>query len=200
MGDPLLVFDLGNVILDVDFDRFARRVVVGTERSAQEAMAAFSGGPLKEALDRGQISPAAFAAQVRAWLGPAAPSEQEVLGAWCDIFALKADAREALDRCQRDHEVWLLSDTDPAHFESVLARFPLEGFDRVLVSYLTGRLKRDPGGFEPLAEVVRSGRRVIFFDDLEVNVAAACAAGVDGVLFVDWAQAGAALDARGVVA
>ena len=196
---PLLVFDLGNVILDVDFERFARRVAMGSDRSEREVLETFCQGPLKSELDRGYIGSVGFAQEIRAWLGEGAPPCEEILGAWTDIFTLKEGAAGFLARCRLKYSTWLFSDTDPAHFTSVLNRFPVvSGFERYLVSFNRGMLKRDPGAFEVLSRLVARGRRVYFVDDLSVNIEAANAAGLDGILFESWESLAATFKGQGV--
>jgi FMN phosphatase YigB (HAD superfamily) len=140
-----------------------------------------------------------FAQEVSAWLGDAAPPNEEILDAWTDIFSLKQGAQVFLARYRLKYTLWLMSDTDPAHFISAINRFPLlRNFDRYIVSYRQGLLKRDPGAFRELSEVVARGRRVVFVDDLEINIAAARANGIDGVLFESWEALGPTLKDLGV--
>ena len=196
---PLLVFDLGNVILNVDFGRFARSVANDSHKSPEEVQATFCQGPLKRELDRGRIGPLGFAAEIEAWLGEGAPSQEEILEAWTDIFSLKQGAEGFLVRYRLKYPTWLMSDTDPAHFTAALNNFALvRRFDRFIVSFRQGLLKREEGAFQLLAQFVVRGRKVILIDDLEVNVTAAQNAGLEAILFKSWEQLPKDLSDRGV--
>lgn len=181
---PLLVLDLGNVLVDVDFGRFAARFAGA--RSVEAILAECRDGPRKLAHDRGEIAPRVFVREVAAWLG--APPEA-VAAAWSDIFRPTAGAAERVAALAGRCELWLCSDTDPLHFARVLDDHPVvRRFDRYLLSYARGLLKRDPGAFAPVAAEAATGRPVLFVDDVAANVEAARAAGVPAVVFTAWAD------------
>ncbi len=181
MTDPLLVFDLGNVLVDVDFERWvAGAVAAGL---AEDVARAAPSTPPKHDLDRGRLSPRAFLG------GLAGDADVEaLLKSWTAIFTPRPAAARALAELRAaGRELWMLSDTDPAHFARVLDDHPwLRGFDRYLLSFERGRVKADPGAFDELAAVVAAGRPVVFWDDRADLVAAARAAGVDARLFTTW--------------
>ena len=199
---PLIVFDLGNVLVDVDFSRFCHRLARHSGRSPDEVRAMFCQGELKARLDRGVIGPQEFARELLRWHGPPHPTVHEVLDAWCDIFTLRPDTPEMLERLRaRNHELWLLSDTDPVHFARVLNDVPdVRGLDRYLLSYARGMLKRDPGAFDALVAQERLGRQVVFVDDLHENIEAARDHGIDAIWARDWRSVEVALHARGLLA
>lgn len=185
---PLLVFDLGNVLLKVSFSRFAARVTKDSTRLPDEVLYAFCSSSLKALLDRGTLAAPVFVQQIQEWLGEGAPDLAEVKEAWCDIFEPIPEAVEHLRFYQAKYDTWLLSDTDPMHFVSVLNCYPwVRDFDRYLLSFDRGMLKKDRGAFDLFGEEV-ARRKVIFVDDLPVNVKAAKRAGLEGVLFEDWEQ------------
>ncbi len=196
---PLWVFDLGNVILNVDFERFARRLTQGSALESEQALEAFGSGPDKAALDRGLTGPVAFGQHLVQWRGDDALSVAQAMDAWADIFEVIPGAVQGLARCRASGPVWLLSDTDPIHFSGALSRFEVvRGFDRYLLSYARGMLKRDPGAFDELGALVHSGQPVVFVDDLPINIEAARAAGVDAILFEGWQALMPQLHARGL--
>lgn len=181
---PLLVLDLGNVLIHVDFQRFVRRYA---DRDRGEALRALWHSDLKRALDRGERAPRDWLRDLAGALGRPAPSLDEVAAAWVDVFRPMDGIEARIDAFARRYELWLLSDTDPLHFTSQLEACPfLRRFDRYLVSYARGRVKADPGAFDEVAAQVRAGRPVLFVDDLAPHVAAARAAGVPAALFTGW--------------
>lgn len=199
MADELLVFDLGRVLVEVDFSRFARSLAQASGKTPQEALDAWTQGEPKGSLDRGLLGPWAFVEQLHRWAGARSPGPEALALAWVDIFGWLPGAREGLEHLAGRHELWLFSDTDPLHLAWVMERFELGGlFSRQLLSYARGRLKRDPGAFEVLGQEVARGRRVIFVDDLEINTRAAQQQGVEAILFQSWPLLVEGLQRRGL--
>ncbi len=184
---PLHVFDLGGVLVDVDFERFVQAVLARDSGAEPARLRAFCAGPRKLALDRGRVTPLAFLDALVRELAPAAGPADSLLDAWTDIFLPVPRTAEVLGSLAARSELWLLSDTDPAHFARILDDFPcVRGFHRFLLSYVRGMVKGEPGAFEPLVEQAHAGRRLRFYDDRPGNVDAARAAGLDAQLFVGW--------------
>ena len=180
----LVVFDLGRVLIDVDFERFVH--AIGHDEAARAALRAFTSGDDKLSSDRGEISPRELA-QRAIDLTSINVQADKFLRAWVDIFRPFSRARRAIAALRGRTELWMLSDTDPLHFHRAFEDYDyVRGFDRYLLSYVEGRLKRDTGAFEPLAERARAGARVVFIDDVADHVERARAAGVDAVLFRAW--------------
>jgi len=188
-SQDVLVFDLGGVLVDVAFERFTTAVGTLAPTVDADVLSSWCDGPRKRDLDCGRIPPLRFVGELAAALDLDADPEL-LLDAWTDIFDGRPAAEATLAELRRGGaELWMLSDTDPSHFQRVLADLPwLREFDRYLLSFERGRLKREPGGMAPLAREVERGRRVLFWDDREDNVAAAIDAGVDGRLFTTWAS------------
>jgi len=187
--EPLHVLDLGNVLLRVDWQVFARGARELLPGADPEQLLAFCVGPEKLQLDRGRLSPLGFLELLARRLGAPEPEAvaPALLGPWTDIFTVLPGAPEAVERLALAGELWLLSDTDPAHVTRALNDHPfLRRFDRYLLSFAEGRVKTDPGAFELLAAEVRRGRGVVFFDDREDIVAIARDLGVPTVLFTAW--------------
>ncbi len=183
----VVVLDLGNVLVDVDFDRFARRVAGDSDATVEEVLAATSRGPLKRELDRGKISPRAFAEAIAEELALSL-SPAELLRAWQDIFDWRHDADAFIGACSDGPSLWLFSDTDPSHFVWCMNRFPrIRLMERFFLSFDRGMLKRDPGAFAELATLRdEAGLRLAFVDDRPANVAAARAAKIEAHRLHGW--------------
>ena len=180
----LVVFDLGRVLIDVDFERFVH--AIGHDEPTRAALRAFTSGDDKLSSDRGRISPRELAQRAIASIHINTQTDT-FLRAWVDIFRPFSRARRAIAALRDRTELWMLSDTDPLHFHRAFEDYDyVRGFDRYLLSYVEGRLKRDAGAFAPLAERARAGARVVFIDDVADHVERARAAGVDAVLFRAW--------------
>lgn len=198
MPRDLLVLDLGNVLVRVDWDPFVRDVVARIPGIDPAAVRSFLQGDEKMELDRGALSPLGFLSALAGRLGAGDPPgvAQDLLGPWTGVFSGMPGASEAVLHFRADQELWMLSDTDPSHFARVLDDWPfLRVFDRYLLSFELGRVKTDPGAFDAIAAEQARGRRVHFLDDRDDIVAAAREAGVDAILFSGWPSAIEALTA-----
>lgn len=180
----LVIFDLGRVLVDVDFERFVQRIA--TTPAAQERARRIPTMAAKADCDRGRLSPAAFAAAA------CATHELDVttdafLEAWADIFTPFDAAALAIATLSRDTPLWMLSDTDPCHIAQIRQQVPWWGaFERTMLSYERGCLKSDPYAFAFVRPLITEGRHVAFVDDLPGHVDAARAAGCDAVWFQGW--------------
>jgi FMN phosphatase YigB (HAD superfamily) len=178
-----VVFDLGNVLVRLDYARAAARF--SRLRGVQIDLEALYELPEVEALGRGTISPAAlFDALERHLAVRLDPGSW--CDAWCDLFTpwpeMEALAGAVIDA---EHPAFLASNTDRLHFEYVKARMPV--LDRMRgrhLSYEVGALKPEPSFFEGLLD--RFGLRAgecVFLDDRPENVAAARAFGIRSLVF-----------------
>ncbi len=190
---PLLILDLGRVLVDVRFSRFGDRIAQVSERSADEVIARWGDGEEKHDLDRGVLAPERFVSKVASWAAAPALDVDVVRDAWCGIFDPLQGAESFLAELPASVDVWILSDTDPLHTERWLGDHPyLARAERLFLSCRRGKLKRDPGGFSEVVEAAGT-RPALFVDDLVVNVDAGQRAGLESVLFRGWQQDGDSL-------
>ena len=100
------------------------------------------------------------------------------------------------------HRLGILSNTNSADWDFFgRGRFPVivEAFEHAVLSFEARAMKPEAAIFTLAVE--RAGvpaREVFFVDDVPENVAGACAAGLDAVLFTTPAELKAALQHRGV--
>ena len=195
-----VLFDLGNVLVRLDYARAAARYA--SLRGGESVdLAALYGLPEVEAIARGTIThPQLYAA-----LGSALAvslDEDAWRDVWCDLFSpfpeMEALAEEVI---AAGHPTFLASNTDRAHFEHVAPRLPVLTRMRGLhLSYEVGALKPEPAFFTRL--VTRFGleaKDCVFLDDRGDNVAAARALGIEAEVFTgDPAAARAFLRRAGV--
>lgn len=184
----IILLDIGNVLLSVDFEPFCRSACLDLPGAYGNMWARYCDGPLKERLDRGLAAPGEF-------LGMLADDPETVdmpkaffRQAWQRIFTPVPGSPEAV-RCLREHhESWIMSDTDPLHFAHLLDAYTLlRGHDRYFLSYEHGFLKREPAAFRHVLDT--SGRapgEFILIDDRPANITACRQAGMRGILFDTW--------------
>lgn len=186
----IILLDIGNVLVGVDFMPFCRAVCRDVESGAARLMERYCQGELKDRHDTGKIASYDYLAMIAADpLTRDLPLHQIRL-AWQDIFTPVPGSEEAVAQLGRHHELWIMSDTDPLHFAFLLDRFSLlRKMNRYLLSYEHGWLKRSPGAFRhalALAGCDASG--LLLIDDRQVNADASAAVGIGSIVFWSWAE------------
>lgn len=184
-----ILFDFGGVIIDIDppsviYELMKMGVSDGLglheHLSAQDAYVR---------LEKGELSPAGFRRLIRDYTGLPLTDDQ-IDHAWNTIIKEIPPARvELLNRLRKDYGVYLLSNTNPIHYDYynvyVKKNFGLERlddlFDRAWYSYRMRLFKPDPEIFRRvLDEGGLVAAETVFIDDLAVNVEAAKEVGLQG--------------------
>src|SRR5512135_170656 len=97
MQRPTVIFDLGGVLVSVDFVRACKRLEAAGGAPAAVILEAIASGPDKQAFDTGRLSPKQFAVRFCASIGARLPYA-EFADIWCDIFAEQHGVTGLLDR------------------------------------------------------------------------------------------------------
>ena len=185
---PTVVFDLGGVLVSVDFMRACRRLEAAGGAPAADICEAIVNGADKAGFDTGRLSPQEFAARCRVAAGVSLPYT-EFADIWCDIFAEQREVTGLLDEIGRHADLLLLSNTDPLHLEYIRGHYCFLGkFRRLVLSYEVGHAKPARQIFERALDLCAAGTRMIYFDDVAEYVAAARACGLPAEQFVDAAR------------
>ena len=118
-------------------------------------------------------------------------SYSEVKKNWMNIFSPVRGIREAIEKLKNFYSIWIVSDTDPIHFNFLLNEFPIiRESDRFYLSYSMGALKNDPQFFYRLLENSGlSSAEFTLIDDKEENCRSATQNGIASILFTDWKSA-----------
>ena len=186
MSEPVeaLLFDLGGVIVDVDFARVTRRWAehAGCDPASVHARYAQDDAYAKH--ERGDITITQYFASLRGSLGIDI-SDAQFLDGWNAIFAgvIPGVADWLEPACERLPS-YVFSNTNSAHTEFWAPRYfqTLKPFRRVFVSSTIGLRKPDRAAFEHVArEIGVPNSRILFFDDALTNVEGARAAGLQAV-------------------
>lgn len=184
MTNPVraVIFDLGNVLVGVDFPRLWERLSGVAEPGA---------GPERVTRDElmvrwctGLVPPERFHREVCARAGVRMDYPGFVRW-WCDVFRPMPEMEPLLREVAAAVPVGLLSDTDPLHWADQLAAHPHLGLvPRPTLSFRIGLMKPDPGCYRAASEDVGVPPwACLFVDDLERNVDGARAAGMQAVRF-----------------
>ena len=181
---PTVIFDLGGVLVSVDFMRACARLEQLGAASAALIYETISKGEDKAAFDSGRLSPQQFAARFCATIGARIPYT-EFADIWCDIFAEQTQVTSLLAPIAQKADLVLLSNTDPLHFDYVRNHYDfLAKFGRMLLSFEVGHVKPARQIFERALGAVPKGGRMIYFDDVPDYVAAARGCGLRAEQFV----------------
>ena len=185
----LYIFDMGNVIIDIDFKRVlgvwshlsGTPLATLTER--------FSMGEVFQKHERGEISDEQFAADLCHEMGIALSFEQFSAG-WQAIFVgLRPEVITVFKKLREEgHRVVVLSNTNRLHLDFWPHHYPeIEAnTDAMYLSQNLGMRKPEPEIFQHVLEKEGfSAGEAVFFDDAVENIEAARAAGIEAVWVED---------------
>lgn len=180
-----LLFDLGGVLIDVDFQRVTARWAELSGLAPHELHSRFSLGEAYERHERGEIDMAGYCASLRSDLRIGLDDDALEDG-WQRIFAGEiAPTVELLRQLEGRMPMYVFSNTNATHHAFWRERYAkaLEPIDRVFVSSEIGARKPDREAFERVArEIGVAPQRLLFFDDSAANVEGARAIGMPAVL------------------
>jgi HAD superfamily hydrolase (TIGR01509 family) len=190
MGPQAILFDLGNVLVDVSHEAIARELARLSRRKPYDdpqAVRRYVFHPrngLANLFDVGLFSPEEFYRRVQQEFGLQA-SFADFLRAWtCSIQP--RPAAEALIPFLHKQRVTtaLLSNTNVSHFEYVLQAFPwIKRVDHFFLSYELKCRKPSTAVYDRVLKTLRiPGDAVLYFDDMLEYVETAQALGIRGVL------------------
>lgn len=182
----LYIFDLGNVIVDIDFNR-----VMGVWSDLSRVPLAnlqnsFVMGEAFHRHERGQITDEEFAAAVCEEMGMALSFDQFATG-WQAVFvALRPEVIEVMQQLrEKGHRVVVLSNTNRLHTNFWPGEYPqiAEAADKIYLSQEMGVRKPDVEIFQKvLAAEGVTAEQAVFFDDNADNIEGARRAGIPSVL------------------
>ena len=196
---PTVIFDLGGVLVSVDFMRACKRLEAAGGAPAAVIHEAIASGGDKLGFDTGRLSPEQFAARFCAAIGLRLPYA-EFAEIWCDIFAEQREVTGLLDEIGRHADLVLLSSTDVLHFDYIRSHYGfLEKFRGLVLSYEIGHAKPARQIFEHALGLAAPGTPMIYFDDVPEFVSAARACGLSAEQFVDAAKLRRDLERFGVL-
>lgn len=189
MKKRVICFDLGDVLVHLRFERCLQELCAlsGMDLAQAGDAARLFMGERGLYYNAGKMTPRDYLLELAKQFGIAPARCDEIQAAWCSIFDLWPEMMALAQDClDAGHEVWLLSNTDPLHFELLRPQMPvLSQMHGLHLSYEIGCVKPDPQFY--LHFLQRTGyapQDCLFLDDREENVAAARAVGIDAHLFV----------------
>jgi glucose-1-phosphatase len=196
-----LLFDLGRVVLDIDFDR-----VLACWAGHAGVEPASLGGRLKSDAnfkrhETGEITDAEFFAGLRTSLGIDV-SDAQFLQGWNAIFTGEMPGISALlARASKRLPLYAFSNTNRPHVEHFSTQYAevLGHFREIFLSSAIGLRKPDAAAYDHVVKAIGvPANRIVFFDDLAANIEGARARGLTAVHVKSPDDVAGALAALGV--
>ena len=195
-----VLFDLGAVVINIDFERAISEWSRLSNRHADSLRASFSFDQAYEQHERGEIDAAAYFEALRRSL-KVDLSDTQMLRGWNAIFVGEVPGMPGvLKRLATQTNLCAFTNSNKAHQQVWERDFAgvLQHFRTVFTSSGLGCRKPEANAFERVCE--RMGlapERVLFFDDTEANVSGAKAVGLQAVLVRSIGDVDAALASHG---
>ena len=179
-----LLFDLGGVVIEIDFDRVLKRWEPISKLSFTELKATFHFDTAYERHERGEIEAAEYFAHLRDFLQLDA-SDDELAAGWNAVFV--ADLHEvlaAIAQARAELPCYAFTNTNPTHLAAWKAGFPaaFNGFDKIFISSDLGVRKPERRAFDAItADIGVAHEQILFFADTFENITGAREAGLQAV-------------------
>ena len=179
-----LLFDLGGVVIDIDFDRAFQTWCAISRLPFDEIKRAFKFDERYEQHERGELPGPAYFEYLASILKLNGTFDQIAAG-WNAIYVGESSETAELVRSARAHiPCFAFTNTNPTHQVAWSSMFPgvTRSFERVFTSHEIGLRKPEPKAFEHIAHAISVPlTSIMFFDDLLANVESAVSAGLQAV-------------------
>jgi len=181
---PVLIFDLGKVLVDFDYSIAARKIAARSSKAPKDLHAFLGCSPLLNDYESGRLTRQKFYEAIREAIG-FRDDLAEFGGYFADIFsempgtiALHAELRK------RGFKSYIFSNTNDLAIEHVRRNFPFFAhFDGYIFSYEVGAMKPDAAIYKAMEKMCgRKGADLIYIDDRAENIAAGAARGWRAIL------------------
>lgn len=168
-----LLFDMGGVVLDVDFERvFAHWAMLGSLDVA-EVRARFSMDEAYRRHERGEIAGSVYIDHIRELLGLPA-SDEDIVAGWNAIFGQEfSGVLDAIDAVRPHYPCYGFTNSNALHQVYWETAFPRirQSFDTLFVSSELGLRKPEPAAFHHILDYAGvAAENMLFFDDSLENI------------------------------
>lgn len=179
-----LLFDLGGVLVDIDFNRALQDWAPYSALPIDHMRARFKFDRAYERHERGQIGAAEYFDHLARSLELSA-THDEIERGWNRIFIAEIQTTRMLVQGRiAGMPCYIFSNTNASHHATWSRQFPevVQAFDEIFVSHELGLRKPELAAFMRICELTRTPPAdFLFFDDLAENVQAARDAGFEAI-------------------
>lgn len=196
-----LLFDLGGVLLDIDFGRALAAWAPHSRLPPDRLREAFRLDEPYQQHETGALPAEGYFAHLRESLALECDAATVQAGFNAILLGEIAETVQLLEAARRRVPCYAISNTNAVHVAEIERAFPqlLPRFTRVFASHEIGHRKPHPAAFEHvLGEIGVVAGEVLLFDDLVDNVQAAHALGLQAVLVRGPRDVREALQVRGL--
>jgi FMN phosphatase YigB (HAD superfamily) len=179
-----LLFDLGRVVLDIDFNKTLACWATHAGCEPEQLVGRFVRDDIYQRHEKGEIDDAEFFAALRASLGIEI-SDAQFLEGWNAIFAGEMPGiAPLLARAAKRLPLYAFSNTNGAHVEHFSRAYAgvLGHFREIFLSSTIGLRKPDAAAYDHVVKAIGvPPERIVFFDDLAENIEGARARGLTAI-------------------
>lgn len=178
-GVENIIFDLGNVIVNLDFDATIKAFrKLGSDSDVMNHKNSYANSTFYN-IETGRISTAEFFANIRTILNNPKITDNQINDAWCAMFLdTPAKRVKKLQKLSDNYNLYVFSNTNKLHIDRFVDDFRKEHgiefsplFKKIFYSHDIHARKPDISAFEKVIEL--SGvkpEETLFIDDLEQNI------------------------------
>jgi putative hydrolase of the HAD superfamily len=179
-----VIFDLGNVLINYDVKRAARRFSEAGGISQMRIWAHFFLSRFEQAYTRGEISTLEFYRAASSVFKKPIPYET-FKHYWNDIFWENPGMDRLLARIKKHYPLYLISNTNDLHFSYIKKHFKiLRHFKKRFPSHEVGARKPDLKIYRRvLKKIGLRPEETVFIDDMKKFIAGARKAGMHAIRF-----------------
>jgi putative hydrolase of the HAD superfamily len=188
-GIKNIIFDLGGVILNVDFAITQQEFVKLGVKNINETFGQYHQIGFFDLFDRGEIDQNEFLAEA-SMLFPPSVTQQQIINAWnAMLFDLPAERFNLLKKLGKKYRLFLMSNTNIIHYleyqKIIKETFGIDKlddlFEKAYYSFLVGMRKPEDRFFNLiLNENNLIAGETLFIDDTHTNTDAAEKLGING--------------------
>ncbi len=184
-----IVFDLGNVLVRVDFVK-SRKLLIAAGVD-EKCLNNFFSLKTRKAYESGKISTPEFLRMAYYGLGKKV-SKAKLKILFSDMFAEIPEMKKFLRQLhyEKRFRLFLLSNTNPLHFNYIRINFPYVNLvDKFILSYKLGYAKPDRRIYKTLLGKYKLiPGETLFIDDLEINCKTAEKFGIKTILYQNYSS------------
>ena len=181
---PIVVFDLGKVLVDFDYTIAAKKVAACSSKQVEKLHEFLGGSTLLVRFETGLLTREQFFSEIRQITGFGGTID-EFSEYFADIF-LPIEPMVELHAALRKQKIptYIFSNTNDIAVEHIRREFPFfSHFDGYIYSYKVGAMKPSAKIYQALEEMSgRKGAEIFYIDDRLENVEAGAARGWKMVL------------------